>query len=67
MEPCLMKESLEDYTRVMRGRYARRTSKRKNKEKIRVCPFIKRMQTTARKIRVCPFIRKRLPLPLNQL
>lgn len=26
-----MKESLEDYTRVMRGRYARRTSKRKNK------------------------------------
>ncbi len=27
MEPCLMKESLEDYTRVMRGRYARRTGK----------------------------------------
>jgi hypothetical protein len=27
MEPRLMKESLEDYTRVMRGRYARRTGK----------------------------------------
>ena len=28
MEPRLMKKSLEDYTRVMRGRYARRTGKR---------------------------------------
>jgi hypothetical protein len=28
MEPRLMKESLEDYTRVMRGRYARRTGKK---------------------------------------
>ena len=27
MEPRLMKESLEDYTRVMRGRYTRRTGK----------------------------------------
>jgi hypothetical protein len=27
MEPRLMKESLEDYTRVMRGRYARHTGK----------------------------------------
>jgi hypothetical protein len=27
MEPHLMKKSLEDYTRVMRGRYARRTGK----------------------------------------
>ena len=27
MEPRLMKESREDYTRVMRGRYARHTGK----------------------------------------
>lgn len=27
MEPRLMKESLEDYTRVMRERYARHTGK----------------------------------------